>query len=140
MRTKAEKQPNGNPEVKVTVHPRQSDRLPMTEEIDLDALRAAAAKMDELASDPDAAVETIKRKVAGNRLLGCAIHWSPCHVMNTDGLRTTRNLGRNRLWRRRGAMGGKREAVGKSTAAPLECARAEGVRLAEAEGRAAKRP
>lgn len=64
MRSKVERRPNGAPEVKVKVQRRQSDRLPMTVEIDLDALRAAAAGMEGLANDPDAAVETVRRKIA----------------------------------------------------------------------------
>ena len=64
MRTKAERQPNGRPEVEVAVQRRQSDRLPMTVEIDLDALRATAARMNDPACDPDAAVETVRRKIA----------------------------------------------------------------------------
>ena len=36
----------------------------MTVEIDLDALRAAAARMNDPACDPDATVETIQRKIA----------------------------------------------------------------------------
>jgi len=64
MRTKVERQPNGKPEATVNVQRRRSDRLPMTVEIDLDALRAAAARMNDPACDPDATVETIQRKIA----------------------------------------------------------------------------
>ena len=64
MRTKVERLPNGNLAVTVNVHPRQSDKRHLTEEIDLDAIRAAAAKLKDFANDPDAAVETIKRKIA----------------------------------------------------------------------------
>lgn len=46
------------------VQRRRSDLSPMTVEIDLDAIRAAAAGMSAFASDPDAAVEIIKRKIA----------------------------------------------------------------------------
>jgi hypothetical protein len=61
---KKEKRPDGRPEVKVEVQRRRSDLSPMTVEIDLDALRAAAARMNDPACDPDATVETIQRKIA----------------------------------------------------------------------------
>ena len=64
MRTKVKRKPNGRPEVEVDVQRRQSDRLPMTVEIDLDALRAAAARMNDPTCDPETAVETIQRKIA----------------------------------------------------------------------------
>ena len=64
MRTKKERRPDGRPEVKVEVQRRRSDLSPMTVEIDLDALRATAARMNDPACDPDAAVETVKRKIA----------------------------------------------------------------------------
>ena len=63
MRTKKKNRPDGRPEVKVEVQRRRSDLSPMTVEIDLDAIRAAAAKMKDFASDPDAAVAIIKRKI-----------------------------------------------------------------------------
>jgi hypothetical protein len=68
MKTKAEKQPNGRPEVEVPVQRRRSDRFPMTVEIDLDAIRATAARMNDPTCDPDAAVETIKRKIAAGEV------------------------------------------------------------------------
>ena len=64
MRTKKERRPDGRPEVTVNVQCRQSDKLPMTVEIDLDALRATAARMNDPACNPDVAVETVKRKIA----------------------------------------------------------------------------
>ena len=63
MRTKVERQPDGRPEVKVEVPRRQSDKHPMTVEIDLDALRATAARMNDPACDPDAVVEAVRRKI-----------------------------------------------------------------------------
>lgn len=63
MRTKKKNRPDGRPEVKVEVQRRRSDLSPMTVEIDLDAIHAAAAKMKDFASDPDAAVAIIKRKI-----------------------------------------------------------------------------
>ena len=42
---KVKKMPNGRPEVEVGVQRRRSDIAPMTVEVDLDALRAAAARM-----------------------------------------------------------------------------------------------
>ena len=64
MRMNKERRPDGRSEVKVKVQRRRSDQSPMTVEIDLDAIRAAAARMNDFASDPDAAVEIIKRKIA----------------------------------------------------------------------------
>lgn len=64
MRTKVERRPDGKPEVKVGVRRRRSDRTPMTVEIDLDALRDAAARMNDPACAPDAAVEIVRRKIA----------------------------------------------------------------------------
>ena len=64
MRTKVERQPNGRPEVTVGVRQRRSDKAPMTVEIDLDAIRATAARMNDPTCDPDAAVEIVKRKIA----------------------------------------------------------------------------
>ncbi|MBR4171090.1 MAG: hypothetical protein IKR48_05515, partial [Kiritimatiellae bacterium] len=64
MRTKVERQPNGKPEVTVNVQCRQSDKLPMTVEIDLDAIRATVVRMNDPDCDPDAAVATIQRKIA----------------------------------------------------------------------------
>ena len=64
MRTSKERRPDGRPEVRVEVQRRRSDQSPMTVEIDLDAIRAAAVRMDDPACDPDAAVETIRRKIA----------------------------------------------------------------------------
>ena len=68
MRTKVERQPNGKPEATVNVQRRQSDKHPMTVEIDLDALRATAARMNDPACDPDAAVEAVKRKIAAGEV------------------------------------------------------------------------
>ena len=42
---KVNKMPNGRPEVEVGVQRRRSDIAPMTVKVDLDALRAAAARM-----------------------------------------------------------------------------------------------
>ena len=64
MRAKVERRPDGSPEVTVNVKRRHSDRQPLNVEIDLDVIRAAAAKMSDFAGNPDAAVETIKRKIA----------------------------------------------------------------------------
>ncbi len=64
MRTKVRKSPGCKPVADVAVTPRRSASLPMDVEIDLDAVRAAAARMNDPACDPDAAVETIKRKIA----------------------------------------------------------------------------
>ena len=64
MRTKVEKQPGGKPEATVAVTPRGSANLPMNVEINLDAIRATAARMNDLGCDPDTAVEIIKRKIA----------------------------------------------------------------------------
>ena len=64
MRTKQEIGPDGRPGVKVEVQPRRSDQSPMTVEIDLDAIRANAARMNDPACDPDTAVENAKRKIA----------------------------------------------------------------------------
>ena len=68
MRTKKERRPDGRPEVKVEVQRRRSDLSPMTVEIDLDALRATAARMNDPACDPDAAVEAVKRKIAAGEV------------------------------------------------------------------------
>ena len=51
---KVKKTPNGRPEVEVGVQRRRSDIAPMTVEVDLDALRATAARMNDPACDPDA--------------------------------------------------------------------------------------
>ena len=42
---------------------RRSDIAPMTVEVDLDALRATAARMNDPACDPDAVVEAVRRKI-----------------------------------------------------------------------------
>ena len=60
---KVKKTPNGRPEVEVGVQRRRSDIAPMTVEIDLDALRATAARINDPACDPDAVVETVRRKI-----------------------------------------------------------------------------
>ena len=60
---KVKKMPNGRPEVEVGVQRRRSDIAPMTVEVDLDALRATAARMNDPACDPDAVVETVRRKI-----------------------------------------------------------------------------
>lgn len=68
MRTKKERRPDGNPEVLVDVQPRHSERQPLTVEIDLDAIRAGIARRKDPACDPDATVETIKRKIAAGEV------------------------------------------------------------------------
>ena len=60
---KVKKMPNGRPEVEVGVQRRRSDIAPMTVEIDLDAIRATAARMNDPACDPDAVVEAVRRKI-----------------------------------------------------------------------------
>ena len=68
MRTSKERRPDGRPEVRVEVQRRRSDQSPMTVEIDLDAIRAAAVRMNDPACDPDAAVEAVKRKIAAGEV------------------------------------------------------------------------
>ncbi len=64
MKPKVTKTPNGKVQVAVTVTPRRSAALPMNVGIDLDAIRAAIARMDNPPCDPDTAVKIVKQQIA----------------------------------------------------------------------------
>ena len=58
------KMPNGRKEVAVAVTPDARAKAPMEVEVDLDAVRATIAKMENPSCDPDAAAAMIERKIA----------------------------------------------------------------------------
>lgn len=59
--------PDGHPEATVFVDPEKHDS-PMTVTLDLDALHDTVARMNDPACNPDAVVETVKRKIDAGEL------------------------------------------------------------------------
>jgi len=63
-KTKVEKLPNGRKQVTVAVSPDKRASAPMHVELDLDAVRAAVARMANPSCDPEKAAGIIERKIA----------------------------------------------------------------------------